>query len=247
MAQPMIFDAEVSEVSEGNLGNLVTFPETFPGNPGNVYRKPLGNPSEVSEVSDYSSTDLASAVGVSRQAWARDWFPHLAAVVGESPLRIGRRYSKLCSELNLSLQAARRSGQSASAWVAAAVGRRSDLSIEEHASNVAMAASVAIVPVAVEQVHNGQALALTQAVQLQDVAQILLGRVHQALQLNAIQVNQTNRSIEDATIIAQETARILHEEQLKAAVRADFEAKRNAAIAQQLQADLAQLQGGQHG
>jgi hypothetical protein len=110
-----------------------------------------------------------------------------------------------------------------------------------------MAASVAIVPVAVEQVHNGQALALTQAVQLQDVAQILLTRAHQALQLNAQQVGQSNQAIADATIIAQETARILHEEQLKAAVRADFEAKKNAAIAQQLQADLAQLQGGQHG
>lgn len=241
MAQPMIFDADVSE---GNPGNVIEFPEPFPGNPGTVSRKPLGN---LSEVSDYSSTDLAAEAGVSRQAWARDWFPNLARVAPESALRVGRRYSVLCRELNLSLLTARQHGQNANAWVTSAVARRSDLSIEEHASNVAMAASVAIVPVAVERVHAGQSLALAQAVQLQDMAQILLSRAHQALELNAQQVGQSNQAIADATIIAQETTRILHEEQLKASVRADFQAKKQAAIAQQLQADLAKLQGGQHG
>jgi hypothetical protein len=239
MAHSAFVDAEV--VGTGS-DNLIQFPD----NPVNPSRQPDNVVGQPSRQPDYSSQDLADIAKVSRQSWIKDWYPHLAKVAPESVLKDGRRYTVLCSELNLSLLAARRSGQSSSAWVASASARRSDLSIEEHASNVAMAASVAIVPVAVEQVHRGQSLALTQAVQLQDMTQILLTRLSQGLELDAQQVAASNRAIADATIIAQETARILHEEQLKAAVRADFEAKKNAAIAQQLQADLAQLQGGQH-
>ena len=244
MTYPAFIDAEVSE---GNPGNLIEFPETFPGNPGNVSRKPLGNPSEVSEVSDYSSTDLASAVGVSRQAWARDWFPHLAAVTGESPLRTGRRYTVLCRELNLSLLAARRSGQSASAWVVSASAQRPGQTVEARAAVVAMASDLAIVPAAVGQALSIQTQAIGQAQGLADLAGALLDRTVQLISADRQQLLEGDASIADALIIAKETSRILHEEQLKARVRAQFEAKRLAAQTQELSSDLAQLQGGQHG
>lgn len=240
MTQPAFIDAEVVEPGSDNLIQ-------FPDNPVNVSRQPDNVDRQPSRQPDYSSQDLAAVAGVSRQSWIKDWLPHLAKVTGTDALRDGRRYTQLCSELNLSLLAARRSGQSSSAWVASASARRPSQSIEERAEVVAMAAEVSIVPIAIEQVHTGQSLALAQAVQLQDLAQILLSRASQELQLNTVQVNQANSAIDDAQIIAAETARILHEEQLKAQVRAQFEAQRQAAIAQKLQADLAQLQGGQHG
>jgi hypothetical protein len=239
MAYPAFIDAEVVETESDNLIQ-------FPDNPVNLSREPDNVPRQPSGQPDYSSADLSEVVGVSRQAWIKDWLPHLAKVVPLDALKSGRRYTILCSELNLSLLAARRSGQSSSAWVAAASARRPQQGIEERAEIVAMAAEVSIVPIAVEQVTNGQALALVQATQLQDFTQILLARASQTLDLNTQQVASTNQSISDATIIAQETARILHEEQLKVGVRARFEAQKQAAIAQKLQADLAQLQGGQH-
>jgi hypothetical protein len=238
VTQPAFIDAEVVTDMPDNL-------VAFPDNPVNPSRQPDNVVGQPSRQPDYSSADLATVAGVSRQSWIKDWLPHLAKITGLDPLRNGRRYTQLCSELNLSLLAARRSGQSSSAWVTSASARRPDQSVEARAETVAMAAEVSIVPVAIEQVHTGQSLALTQAVQLQDLAQILLSRASQELQLNTFQVNQTNSAIDDAQIIATETARILHEEQLKAQVRAQFEAKRQAAIAQQLQADLQQLQGGQ--
>jgi hypothetical protein len=240
MAHSAFVDAEV--VGTGS-DNLIQFPD----NPVNPSRQPDNVVGQPSRQPDYSSQDLADIAKVSRQSWIKDWYPHLAKVAPESVLKDGRRYTTLCSELNQSLLAARRAGQSSSAWVASASARRPDQSVEARAEIVARASEVAIVPVAVEQLHHGQSIALTQAVQLQDMTQILLTRLSQGLELHTQQVETSNQAITEAAIIADETARILAEQQLRARVRSNFDAAQNAAIAQRLQRNMEQLQGGQHG
>jgi hypothetical protein len=239
MAYPAFIDAEVVETESDNLIQFPDNPVNPSRQPDNVSRQPAGQP-------DYSSADLADTAGVSRQSWIKDWLPHLGKVVPLDALKNGRRYTTLCSELNLSLLAARRSGQSSSAWVAAASAHRPGQSVADRAAVVAQASDLAIVPAVVGQALSLQSHAIGQAQGLADLAGALLDRTVQLISADRQQLIEGDASIADALIIAQETSRILHEEQLKAQVRAQFESKRLAAQSQQLQQDLGQLQGGQH-
>ena len=245
MAHPAFIDAEVVGTESDNLIQFPDNPVSPSRQPDNVVgqpsRQPIGNP-------NYSSQDLADNAGVSRQSWIKDWYPHLAKVAPESGLKDGRRYTKLCSELNLSLLAARRSGQSSSAWVAAASAHRPGQSVSDRAAVVAEASALAIVPAAVGQALNTQSATIGQAQGLADLTSTLLARTVQLLDVDRQQLASGDAAIADALVIARVTKRILHEQQLEAQVRAQFEEQRLAAQSAQLQQDLGQLQqGGQHG
>jgi hypothetical protein len=132
--------------------------------------------------------------------------------------------------------------------VVSASAQRPGQTVEARAAVVAMASDLAIVPAVVGQALSTQSATIGQAQGLADLTSALLARTVQLLDVDRQQLASGDAAIADALVIARVTKRILHEQQLEAQVRAQFEEQRLAAQSAQLQQDLGQLQqGGQHG
>ncbi|NJR70509.1 MAG: hypothetical protein HC771_19160 [Synechococcales cyanobacterium CRU_2_2] len=211
--------------------NVVKFPEGFP----TVSGQPSGNVS-------YTSQQLAEVAGVSRQAWGKDWYRYFPLVVSETKLKQGRKYTQLCYELTESLAEAKGEGRTPIDWLEN-VARPTwgelleDLRFEAERQG-------AIVPAALTAASDARGLALTQAQSLQGFAGALLEQVGKHLAANSATATAEQEAIAEAAIVASEMAAILKEQQLRAKVRADFEAQQSAAAATSLEQKLSDLRGG---
>lgn len=220
---------EVEPVSQPS-GNVVQFPEGC----GNVSGKLDGNVA-------YTSQQLAEGCGVSRQAWAKDWLPYFLRVAPETKLKSGRKYTGLCRILSESLADAKASGRTASDWLenVALPTWGDELLVEARQVG-------AIVPAALGSAAAARSDALAQAQSLRSFAGALLQQVGQHLAANSSTAAAEQAAISEAAIVASEMAAILREQQLRAKVRAEFEAQQQAASAAALEAQLSDLRGGTH-
>jgi hypothetical protein len=216
------------------MDNVVKFPEGC----GNVSEQPMGNVS-------YTSQQLAEVAGVSRQAWGKDWYRYFPLVVSETKLKQGRKYTQLCYELTESLAEAKAEGRTPTDWLEN-VARPTwgelpeDLRFEAERQG-------AIVPGAIVAASEARSLALTQAQSLQGFAGALLEQVGKHLAANSATAAAEQEAIAEAAIVASEMAAILREQQLRAKVRADFEAQQSAAASAVLSQQLNDLRGGANG
>lgn len=211
-------------------GNVVKFPEGC----GETLPQPSGNVA-------YTSQQLAEGCGVSRQAWAKDWLPYFLRVAPETKLKSGRKYTELCRTLSESLADAKAQGRAASEWLenVALPTWGDELFVEARQVG-------AIVPAALSGAASARSDALAQAQNLQSFAGALLQQVGQHLAANSSTAAAEQAAISEAAIVASEMAAILREQQLRAKVRAEFEAQQQAAHAAALEAQLSELRGGTH-
>jgi hypothetical protein len=243
MVNPQAFDAEVEVVGD-SPGNLLSFPDlsnnsATPRNSSATAAQPLRNGCATAQ-------QLAEIAGITRQQWQRDWYSKFLEVVAVEMLRDGRSYTPLCEEMTRSLLDAKANGMSPSAWVTR-IGRprwgRVDEPIAIEAVDVS---SLAIVPSSCGLAVAQQSNTLAVAQGLQGFASAFLDRLSEGLISHSIETSATNSAISDAAIMADELIKIAKEQQLRATVRADYEARKQAADSAALAQQMQQLQGGQH-
>jgi hypothetical protein len=248
----MIFDADFEAV--GDPDNLIS----FPGNISATSQQHLGNSSTTPRNSSATAAQplrnnsataaqLAEIAGITRQQWQRDWYSRFAEIVPIEELRDGRAYTPLCEAMTRSLLDAKANGMSPSAWVDR-IGRPRWGRVDEPiVPEIVDVSALAVVPSSCGLAVAQQSNTLAVAQGLQGFAAAFLDRLSDGLISHSIEATATNSAISDAAIMADELIKIAKEQQLRATVRADYEARKQAADSAALAQQMQQLQGGQHG
>jgi hypothetical protein len=244
MVDPQAFDAEFEVVGD-SPGNLLSFPSngsaTAPQHPSNH----SATPAQPLRNGCATAAQLAEIAGITRQQWQRDWYSKFSEIVGSEALRDGRSYTPLCAEMTRSLLDAKANGMSPSAWVSR-IGRPRWGRVDEPIapSAVVDVQSLAIVPSSCGLAVAQQSNTLAVAQGLQGFASAILDRLTDGLISHNVETTATNSAIADAAIVADEMIKIGREQQLRAKIRADFEARQQSAVSAALAQQMEQLQGG---
>lgn len=245
MVNPQAFDAAFEVVGD-SPGNLLSFPDL--SNTSATLRNNSATAAQPLRNGCATAQQLAEIAGITRQQWQRDWYSKFLEVVAVEQLRDGRSYTPLCEEMTRSLLDAKANGMSPSAWVTRIGrprwGRGDEQPIALEAVDVS---SLAIVPSSCGLAVAQQSNTLAVAQGLQGFAAAFLARLNEGLISHTIEATATNSAISDAAIMADELIKIAKEQQLRATVRADYEARKQAADSAALAQQMQQLQGGQHG
>jgi hypothetical protein len=243
MLNPQAFDADFEVVGD-SPGNLLSFsrnssttPEQQLSNNSATTRQPLRNGCA-------TAAQLAEIAGITRQQWQRDWYSKFSEIVGTDALRDGRSYTPLCAEMTRSLLDAKSNGMSPSAWVTR-IGRPRWGRVDEPISpTVVDVSSLAIVPSSCGLAVAQQSSTLAVAQGFQGFAAAFLDRLSDGLISHDVESTATASAIAHAAIAADELIKIAKEQQVRAQVRADFEARQQAAAGAALAQQMEQLQGG---
>jgi hypothetical protein len=246
MVDPQAFDAEFEVVGD-SPGNLLSFPD-LSNTSATPRQHPCNNsatPAQPLRNGCATAAQLAEIADITRQQWQRDWYSKFCEIVAIEELRDGRAYTPLCEAMTRSLLDAKANGMSPSAWVTR-IGRPQWGRVDEPIppSAVVDVQSLAIVPSSCGLAVAQQSNTLAVAQGFKGFAAAFLDRLSDGLISHDVESTATASAIAHAAIAADEMIKIAKEQQVRAQVRADFEARQQAAAAAVLAQQMQQLQGG---
>lgn len=242
MLNPQAFDAEFEVVGD-SPGNLLSFPDL--SNSSATPRNSSATPGQPLRNGCATAAQLAQLAGITRQQWQRDWYSKFLEITTAELLRDGRSYTPLCEEMTRSLLDAKANGMSPAAWVTR-IGRPRWGRVDDPIAPAAVVdvSALAIVPSSCALAMAQQSNTLAVAQGFQGFASAFLDRLSEGLISHDVEATATASAISNAAIAADELIKIAKEQQVRAQVRADFEARQQAAASAVLAQQMQQLQGG---
>ena len=234
MSNPKPIDVSFSEVPD----NLVGFPQPD----SNVAQQPSEQPTATTL---YTSQQLSEVAGVSRQSWGKDWFKHFEKVAPVSDLKQGRQYTHLAYELTCSLRQARDQQWPTGEWldvIAIPTWGRTPQEFQQAAVSEAVT-SGALVPQSITQASTAQGEGLALARDVASMARGLLDEVVLAIDSADQESRQQAEAIEEQTMTARATVKVLKQRRIQAEVEAQAAAKQQELENQRLRDELARLKG----